>query len=51
VLECVSKHASVAAAYAQACDRAAEADRIVVFGSFYTVAEVMAARREMRRAR
>jgi len=43
-LECVSKHASVAAAYAQACDRATENDRIVVFGSFYTVAAVMAAR-------
>ncbi len=44
VLESVSKHASVAAAYAQACDRAAQNDRIVVFGSFYTVAAVMAAR-------
>ena len=31
----------VAAAYAQACDMATENDRIVVFGSFYTVAQVM----------
>lgn len=31
----------VAAAYSQACDMAAENDRIVVFGSFYTVASVM----------
>jgi dihydrofolate synthase/folylpolyglutamate synthase len=44
VLEGVSRHATVAAAYAQACDRAAQNDRIVVFGSFYTVAAVMAAR-------
>ncbi|HUF80308.1 MAG TPA: bifunctional tetrahydrofolate synthase/dihydrofolate synthase [Burkholderiales bacterium] len=33
--------ADVAAAYAQACDMAAENDRIAVFGSFYTVAGVM----------
>jgi dihydrofolate synthase/folylpolyglutamate synthase len=31
----------VAAAYMQACDMAVENDRIVVFGSFYTVAAVM----------
>jgi dihydrofolate synthase/folylpolyglutamate synthase len=31
----------VAAAYMQACDIAAENDRIVVFGSFFTVAAVM----------
>jgi dihydrofolate synthase/folylpolyglutamate synthase len=31
----------VAAAYAQACDMATENDRIMVFGSFYTVATVM----------
>ena len=31
----------VAAAYAQACDIAAENDKIVVFGSFFTVAAVM----------
>ena len=42
--ENVSKHPNIAAAYAQARDRAAENDRIVVFGSFYTVAAVMAAR-------
>jgi dihydrofolate synthase / folylpolyglutamate synthase len=50
VLDGVAEHASVAHAYAQACDRAAQNDRIVVFGSFYTVAAVMAAR-EARRAR
>ena len=33
--------ADVASAYAQACDIATENDRIVVFGSFYTVASVM----------
>lgn len=44
VTEGVSTHASVSAAYAQACDKAAENDRILVFGSFYTVAAVMAAR-------
>ena len=40
----------VAAAYSQACDIAAENDRIVVFGSFFTVAAVMRLR-ESRRAR
>jgi dihydrofolate synthase/folylpolyglutamate synthase len=40
---------SVAEAYAQACDMAAENDRILAFGSFYTVAAVMRAR-ERRRA-
>jgi dihydrofolate synthase/folylpolyglutamate synthase len=37
---------SVAAAYARACDMAQENDRILVFGSFYTVAAVMEARAE-----
>ncbi len=46
VTEGVSKHGSVSAAYAQACDKAAENDRIVVFGSFHTVAAVMVARAE-----
>lgn len=41
--------ADVAAAYAQACDMATENDRILVFGSFYTVAAVMRLR-EARRA-
>jgi dihydrofolate synthase/folylpolyglutamate synthase len=41
---------SIAAAYAQACDIAAENDRIVVFGSFFTVAAVMRLR-ESQRAR
>jgi dihydrofolate synthase/folylpolyglutamate synthase len=35
----IRRHASVAAAYAAARKRAAEADRIVVFGSFLTVAQ------------
>jgi dihydrofolate synthase/folylpolyglutamate synthase len=39
----------VADAYTQACDMAAENDRIVVFGSFYTVATVM--RKRASRAR
>ncbi len=37
----VTRCVDVAAAYAQACDMAAENDRILVFGSFYTVAAVM----------
>ena len=37
----VTPCADVPAAYAQACDIAAENDRILVFGSFYTVAAVM----------
>ena len=34
----------VAAAYSQACEQAGENDRILVFGSFYTVASVMQTR-------
>jgi dihydrofolate synthase/folylpolyglutamate synthase len=37
----------VAAAYTQACDMATENDRILVFGSFYTVAAVMQLRMSM----
>jgi len=37
----VTECRDVAAAYAQACDIATENDRILVFGSFYTVAAVM----------
>ncbi|MGH6631246.1 MAG: glutamate ligase domain-containing protein, partial [Burkholderiales bacterium] len=37
----VTASGDVAAAYAQACDMATENDRILVFGSFYTVATVM----------
>jgi len=48
VVERIHEHDSIASAYAQACDRAAENDRIVVFGSFYTVAAVMAARQALR---
>jgi dihydrofolate synthase/folylpolyglutamate synthase len=44
VLEDVSTCGSVAEAYAQAFGRATQNDRIVVFGSFHTVAAVMAAR-------
>jgi dihydrofolate synthase/folylpolyglutamate synthase len=40
----VTACSEVAAAYLQACDMAAENDRIVVFGSFYTVAAVMRVR-------
>jgi dihydrofolate synthase / folylpolyglutamate synthase len=45
VLEPVSTFGSVAAAYLQACDMAGQNDRIVVFGSFHTVAAVLAARK------
>ena len=37
----IHRHASVAEAYAAARKRAAEADRIVVFGSFLTVAQAL----------
>ena len=37
----VTECGDVAAAYSQACDIATENDRILVFGSFYTVAAVM----------
>jgi dihydrofolate synthase/folylpolyglutamate synthase len=40
----VRRYASPRAALAAAQDDAAEGDRIIAFGSFYTVAEVMAAR-------
>ena len=40
----VELHASVAHAWQAACKSAGENDRILAFGSFYTVAEVMAAR-------
>ena len=39
--EAVTSCASLAAAYTQACDMATENDRILVFGSFHTVAAVM----------
>jgi dihydrofolate synthase / folylpolyglutamate synthase len=39
------RFASVASAYQAACEAAAQNDRIVVFGSFYTVSEVMRLRR------
>jgi len=41
----VTRFADPAAAFANAVSRAEENDRIVVFGSFYTVAGVMAARK------
>jgi dihydrofolate synthase/folylpolyglutamate synthase len=40
----IREHATVAQAYAAAREAADEGDRIVVFGSFHTVAEVMAVR-------
>ena len=40
----IAEYVSPASAYEVAVGRAAEGDRIVVFGSFLTVAEVMAAR-------
>ncbi len=40
-VEARTRSPDVAAAYAQACDMATENDRILVFGSFYTVATVM----------
>ena len=36
-----SRHISIAKAYAAARERAGENDRILVFGSFYTVAEIL----------
>jgi dihydrofolate synthase/folylpolyglutamate synthase len=44
VIERVSMHANVADAYMQACDRATQNDKIIVFGSFNTVAVVMGLR-------
>ena len=40
-IETRTRSPDVAAAYTQACDMATENDRILVFGSFYTVATVM----------
>lgn len=42
----VAECANTRAAYAQACDQAGENDRILVFGSFLTVAAAMRARAE-----
>lgn len=42
VLEPVSTYGSVATAYAAACGKAGQNDRIVAFGSFHTVGAVMA---------
>jgi dihydrofolate synthase/folylpolyglutamate synthase len=41
----VQAFSSVAAAFARACDAATQNDRIIVFGSFYTVSEVLRVRR------
>ena len=41
VAESVQQFDSAAAAYYQACNMAGENDKIVVFGSFHTVAEIM----------
>ena len=40
----IEQYETVAKAYQSACNTALEADRILVFGSFFTVAEVMVAR-------
>jgi dihydrofolate synthase/folylpolyglutamate synthase len=45
VLEEISSYGSISGAYLQACDMAGENDRIVVFGSFHTVAAVLVARK------
>ncbi len=47
----VESYASPRLALAAALDRAGENDRIVVFGSFFTVADVIAARRQAHGAR
>lgn len=39
----IDKYTDASSAYAQACNDAGENDRIVVFGSFFTVADVMRA--------
>jgi len=49
-IDAVTPCGDVAAAYAQACDMATENDRILAFGSFYTVAAVMQARAQRRAA-
>jgi dihydrofolate synthase/folylpolyglutamate synthase len=46
----VTRCESVSAACAQACELATESDKILVFGSFYTVAAMMALRLPARRA-
>jgi len=43
-VDAVREFENPALAYAAACSEAAENDRIVVFGSFHTVADVLAAR-------
>ena len=47
-VEAARKFENPALAYAAACSEAAENDRIVVFGSFYTVADVLAAREKLK---
>jgi dihydrofolate synthase/folylpolyglutamate synthase len=43
--EAITRCGSIAEAYAQACDRVSENDKILVFGSFHTVGAVIEARR------
>jgi len=45
-VDAVREFENPAAAYTAACAEAAESDRIIVFGSFHTVAEVIAAREQ-----
>ena len=42
----VHSHTSIRSAYARACDAALQNDRIIVFGSFYTVSEVLRSQRD-----
>ncbi len=44
VIKPITACSSITAAYAQACEMAVDNDRILVFGSFYTVAAAMCAR-------
>jgi dihydrofolate synthase / folylpolyglutamate synthase len=46
-VECVTSCSDLGAAYTQACDMATENDRILAFGSFYTVAAVLKARQAL----
>jgi dihydrofolate synthase/folylpolyglutamate synthase len=45
-VDAVREFENPAAAYAAALGEAAESDRIVVFGSFHTVAEIIAVREQ-----
>ncbi len=40
-VSCIHIHASIKAAHAAVCERAVAGDRVIVFGSFHTIAEVL----------